>query len=104
MITDILGAVFLTLGLLFTAVSVIGVFRFDNILLRLHASTIMDTLGLLFTLVGAAFFTWSVDSALKLALIIIFMWVGSPVNSHLIGKMELLIAENLTLNGEEEQK
>lgn len=89
-------AAVLALGGLFVIVtSLLGVFRFRFALNRMHAAGAIDSLGLL--LIAAALivaFGFSVAS-LKLLLIVVFLWITSPVASHLVSRLEVMTDEEL---------
>lgn len=87
----ILSAVFLASGLVIMITSVAGVYKFDYVLNRMHAAAMGDTLGILFCLIGLTFNAPDVWTVLKLILIIVFLWVSSPVNSHLIARLEVTL-------------
>ena len=76
-------------GLFFLVTAVIGNYRFPYVLHRMHAAGIGDTLGLLLLLAGLAVLCVSPFFVLKLALIVALLWIGSPVASHLIMRMEI---------------
>ena len=103
MLNEILGTVFIAAGLFFTAVGVLGVYRFKDLLSRMHGSAILDTFGLIFVLIGTGFLAWELSSIVKLLVILLFMWIGGPVNTHLIAKLELQDTHKLEINGEEEE-
>lgn len=84
-----LTAGFLACGLFILAASVRGVYKFDYVLNRMHAAAMGDTLGMLFCLAGLIFSAPDGWLALKLLLIIAFLWVASPVGSHLISRLEV---------------
>lgn len=91
----ILGLAFIFMGLLVFVIQLIGVFKFKYILNRMHAAGMGDTLGLSLCLLGTMFlFGWGYTS-LKIALIIAFLWLASPVSSHLIANLEVTTNENL---------
>ena len=74
---------------------VVGVFRFKYSLSRIHAAALLDTVGILLTLAGVIIATgWSLTS-LKILVVIAFLWLTSPVSSHLIGRMEITINDEL---------
>lgn len=79
----------LGLGLACCAVSVLGVFRFRYAANRMHAAAIGDTMGIGLCLLGLAISAPDVCTALKLILAVIFMWVTSPVASHLLCRLEI---------------
>ena len=87
----ILTAGFLLSGLLILITSVIGLYKFDYVLNRMHAAAMGDTLGILFCLLGLMISAPDVWVMLKLLFIIVFLWVASPVSSHLIARLEVTI-------------
>ncbi|NLC32761.1 MAG: monovalent cation/H(+) antiporter subunit G [Clostridiales bacterium] len=87
----ILTAGFLLSGLMILITAVFGVYKFDYVLNRMHAAAMGDTLGILFCLLGLTFSSPDIWMALKLLLIIAFLWFSSPVSSHLIARLEVTI-------------
>ena len=74
---------------------VVGVFRFKYSLSRIHAAALLDTVGMLLMLLGVmAAFGWSI-ATLKILVVIALLWLTSPVSSHLIGRMEITINDEL---------
>ena len=61
----------------------------------MHAAAMGDTLGISFSLVGLMIFSGWNFTTLKMALIVIFLWLASPVSSHLLAKVEFTTNENL---------
>ena len=86
----VFGVLFLAFGLFIFISAVVGNYRFHFVLSRMQASSLADTLGLLFVLLGAMLLAGHIGFALKLLLIIVFMWLTGPVSSHLLVQMELL--------------
>lgn len=97
-----LGALLLLGGLFALLSAVIGNFRFRDVLPRMHAAGVADTLGvfLLFSgltvLLGVSAFT------LKLAVVLVLLWIASPTLSHLIMKVEIRMgaADEMAPSGE----
>ncbi|NLB38310.1 MAG: monovalent cation/H(+) antiporter subunit G [Clostridiales bacterium] len=87
----ILTTLFLVSGLIILLTSVIGVFKFNYVLNRMHAAAMGDTLGILFCLIGLTISAPDIWVAMKLLLIIAFLWLASPVSSHLIARLEVTI-------------
>ena len=90
MITEIIAAVLIGLGVLCCFVGIIGVYRFDYVLSRIHAAAIIDTLGTLLIFAGLVLirgFGWASG---KIILVLIFQWVTSPVATHRISRVETL--------------
>jgi len=91
----ILGVAFILMGLLVFVIQLVGVYKFKYILNRMHAAGMGDTMGISLCLIGTMFlFGWSFTS-LKIALIAAFLWLASPVSSHLIARLEVVTNENL---------
>lgn len=85
----IIAAAFILGGLIIIAIALFGVFRFNYILNRMHIAAACDTLGLLMMLIGMVILGGFSFLSLKLALIIVFLWLANPVCSHLICKVEV---------------
>jgi len=85
-----LAAVCIVLGLFFFTGGSIGILRFPDFFSRLHPAGKLDTMGLLMTMTGMALytvrdFTWpSVVTALKIMLIVVFIFITSPTATHAI--------------------
>ncbi len=89
------GLALLLTGLGIFLLQVFGVFKFQYVLNRMHAAAMGDTLGIGVSLTGLILLSgWNVTS-LKIALIIVFLWLASPVSSHLISRLEVVTNENL---------
>ena len=86
----IAGMVFITAGVVFAAIGVIGTYRFKYVLSRMHAAAMADTCGLLFAIIGLVELEGFTFTTLKLALIVVFVWSSSPVSSHLISSLTSL--------------
>ena len=70
--------------------AVLGLFRFDYVLNRMHAAAVGDALGIFCILLGLMLLHgWSLPAYKTLA-ILLFLWLTSPVSSHLIAEMEVL--------------
>ena len=82
-------------GLCCLVSGVVGVFRFKYALNRLHASAILDTVGILLMLLGVIVATGFTVTSAKILVVIAFLWLTSPVSGHLIGRMEITINDEL---------
>ena len=95
MLRFILGVAFIFMGLLVFVIQLIGVFKFNYVLNRMHAVGMGDTMGISLCLLGTMFlFGWGFTT-LKVALIAAFLWLASPVSSHLISRLELVTNDEL---------
>ena len=85
----ILTALLMTAGLVVFAIGVFGVYRFKYALNRMHAAAINDTLGVSLCLLGLAISAPDGFAALKMLLVVAFLWISAPVSSHLICRLEV---------------
>ncbi len=90
----IAGGVLLLAGLATFIIEMIGAFRFQYILNKMHAAAIGDTLGIGFALTGLIIMSGFNFTSLKLFLVIVFLWFSSPVSSHLIARLEVSTNED----------
>ncbi len=110
MVLQCLSLLLIALGEICVIISIIGVFRFDYVLNRMHATTIADTLGTLLIFLGVVLhFGFSMTSA-KLVLVVMFQWITAPVSGHMIARMCYTIGEErveqhteLTFDKEEDE-
>lgn len=85
----IFGAGFLLMGLGIFFIQMLGVFEFRFVLNRMHAAAMGDTLGLGSSLFGLMILSGFSFTSVKMALVILFLWLASPVSSHLISRLEV---------------
>lgn len=81
-------ALLFTAGAVTIAISVLGTYRFRFALNRMHSASITDTLGLMFFGLGLMLSPGSDGKVLKLLLVLAFMWISSPISSHLVSRLE----------------
>ena len=91
----IAGGALLLSGLIIFLIELYGVFHLKYVLNRMHAAAMGDTLGISFSLVGLMIFSGLNFTTLKMMLIVVFLWLASPVSSHLIAKLEHTTDEEL---------
>ena len=91
----LLGTGQLLVGLGIFLLQVFGVFKFKHVLSRMHAAAMGDTLGNGISLTGLILLSGFNFTSLKMALIIVFLWLASPVASHLISRLEVVTNEHL---------
>jgi len=94
------AAAFLILGLVVMCLGVIGAYRFKYVLNRMHAAAMNDTMGILFIMLSLIVMSGFVFTSVKLLLIIMMLWLSSPVSSHLIGRFEITTNEEITAHME----
>ena len=86
----IAGGALLLSGLIIFLIELYGVFHLKYVLNRMG-----DTLGISFSLVGLMIFSGLNFTTLKMMLIVIFLWLASPVSSHLLARLEVVTNEKL---------
>ena len=86
----ILGSILILLGLLIFIIEMIGVFRFNYVLNRMHVAAMGDTSGITACLVGLILMNGWNFATIKFILIIVFFWFASPTASHLIANFEII--------------
>ncbi len=90
MIQIIIGAILILFGVVTMVVATIGIFRFKYVLNRMQAAALIDTLGILLVLAGLIVLSGFSTLSAKTLLIICFLWLASPVTSHLIARAEVM--------------
>ena len=91
----ILGTGLLLACLAIFVVQLLGVFKFKYVLNRMHTAAMGDTLGIGISLTGLILLSGLNFTSLKMGLIIVFLWLASPVSSHLISRLEVTTNEHL---------
>ena len=91
----IVGVGLLLVGLGIFMIQIFGVYKFKYVLNRMHAAAMGDTLGIGISLTGLMVLCGLNFTSLKMALIVVFLWLASPVSSHLISRLEVVTNENL---------
>ena len=89
------GSVFLLIGLVIFFTEIFGVFHFRYVLNRMHATAMGDTLGISSCMIGLMIFSGWNYTTLKLLLIVVFLWLASPVSSHVLARLEVATNDNL---------
>lgn len=85
----VIAVLLFALGATAIVLAVTGVYKFRFVMNRMHAAALIDAVGVLFTLAGLAAASGSWEYIPKLALVLIFLWIGSPIASHMVGRLEI---------------
>lgn len=93
--TQLLGMIFIVSSMFVYVSSVIGVYRFKYVLNRMHSAALCETLGMMLLVTGLSLLLGVSWHAAKMVLIVIFLWLASPVGSHLIARAEVLTHPHL---------
>ena len=90
-----LGTGLLIAGFCVFCIEVFGIFKFNSILNRMHAAAVGDTLGLGLSMFGLILLSGFSFTSLKLVMVVAFLWMASPVSSHLISRLEITTNDHL---------
>ena len=83
---EVIASVLLLVGAGFAAVAGLGVLRFGDVFLRMHAATKAGTLGVGLIAIAAAIMM-PVDTVIARTLLVIaFLLLTAPVAAHLVGR------------------
>ena len=91
-------------GILCIFFAIFGVYKFRFVMNRMHCAAIIDTLGIAGIAVGLTIAAASRAYVPKLFVVLLLLWVGSPIASHLFGRLEITteshLEEHMELEGE----
>ena len=88
-VLPILSGILLVAGGLFSIVGGIGIVRLPEFYSRLHGGGITDTAGAAMILTGLMLIAGSILVAVKLGMILFFLFIASPSSSHALAKSAL---------------
>ena len=83
---EIISFIFIFFGGLFCVVGGIGIIRMPDFYTRLHAASIIDTLGAGFLLIGLVIHAGFSLVSVKLIFISILIFFASPTSTHALAK------------------
>ena len=101
-IINIISAVFIISGALSIIIGLIGVFRMPDFFTRLHAASIIDTMGTMLILVGLMLYSGFNLVSVKLLLILVFIIITTPAAAHALAKSAIHGELKPVLDGDEE--
>jgi len=83
---ELFAAIAVVVGGAFTAIAGLGVLRFGDVFMRMHASTKAGTLGVGSIMIGTAIGASGEGAIARAVLIIAFILLTAPVAAHLVGR------------------
>ena len=101
-VINIISAVFIISGALSIIIGLIGVFRMPDFFTRLHAASIIDTMGTMLILVGLMLYSGFNLVSVKLLLILVFIIITTPAAAHALAKSAIHGELKPVLDGDEE--
>ena len=94
LIINIISGVLILIGCIFVVGGAIGLIRMPDLYTRIHAASVTDTGGILFITIGlvlqAVFIFDNPMAAIKLVLVVIFIFFTAPTASHAVAKAALM--------------
>lgn len=88
-VLHISGNVSIVAGLFFTISAGIGMMRMPDFYTRLHPAGVMDSMGAPLVLIGLALHSTTGLIALKIILLIMFLFITGPTACHALAKAAL---------------
>jgi multicomponent Na+:H+ antiporter subunit G len=79
---QLVGMIFMSVGLFFLFVGAIGVVRFPDVFSRSHAVGLTDSVGGLFTLSGLALYQGVNGNLVRVLIVLLLIYVLNPVMTH----------------------
>lgn len=88
-ITDVISWVLIALGSFFLVSGAIGLIRMPDVYTRMHAASVIDTLGAMLLILGFIFQAGFTLVTLKLLFVIALLFFFGPVASHALAQAAL---------------
>ncbi len=83
---EILAGILVLAGAGFTLVAAIGILRYPDLLMRMHASTKAGTLGSILVLAAMALVVAEGTVTAKTIATVLFLLLTAPIAAHMIGR------------------
>ena len=91
MIADLAVAVLLVAALFFHGLAALGLIRMPDFYTRMHAVSMAETLGALFTIAALAVWAGFSLVTVKLGFLALFLFLANPTSTHAIGRAALRV-------------
>lgn len=82
-------------ALVMVLLAITGVFRFHFVLNRMHMASLIDTGAALLLTVAVIIARGFAAADWKLLLILLLLWIGSPISSHMLAQLEVMTDDEL---------
>ena len=96
---EIIGWVLLLTGSAFCLIGAFGLMRLPEFFTRVHAASIIDSLGAILILLGMLAQTQDILVIIKLILILLFMMLTGPTAVHALARTAI-ISEKISSNAD----
>ncbi len=91
MIIEWIVAILLVSGSLFMLIAAIGVVRFPDLYMRMHAATKAASFGILLMLLGVSIYLPIFNVIFEALMVLVFIFMTAPISSHMIGRVAHLL-------------
>lgn len=81
----------LVLGGFFVLVSAIGILRFPDLYMRMHATTKTTSIGITAILIAVILVFPDFSTILKSLMVIVFIYLTTPLGAHMIAKVGIMM-------------
>jgi multicomponent Na+:H+ antiporter subunit G len=88
---DIVCGVFMLAGSIFAFIASLGILRFPDLLLRMHAATKAGTMGLGLILIALIIHFFTISIFIKAILAIMLIFITIPIGAHMIARAAYFI-------------
>lgn len=85
-------------GIVLLFLSVLGTYRFDFAMNRIHAAGINDTMVLMLFMLALGIWSGFNSTTLKFVVLLGLQWFTSPITSHMLAKLEYLADDRLSVH------
>lgn len=102
LLTDLLSWLFLVTGGLFCVIGTVGLIRMPDFYTRVHAASVVDTLGAFLILIGLMLQAGLTLVAVKLLMIGVLLFFASPTATHALVRAALVRGVEPLLRDEED--
>ena len=88
-ILHIIADILVLAGTIVIIIGLIGVYRMPDFFTRLHAASVIDTMGTMMITLGLTFYEGLNLISIKLLLIMVFILITTPAAAHALAKSAL---------------
>ncbi len=85
-----IASTLLVIGCLFIGFSIFGIIRYRNIFTKILLISKVDTVATLTIIIGLIFYQGFDASSVKLIILIVFLMITNPINTHMIARVAWL--------------
>lgn len=90
-LVDLVGAIFILCGAIFTLIAAVGLVRFKDLFSRAHAGAKPQLLGLMLMCFGLMLFMRTWQWFALCTLVLTLQMISAPIGSHLVGRAGYLM-------------